>query len=94
MAIEFGDHLSVWTDGIMDPYPLAGVSVAGAGAYLPARELAMQGATWGEVEEYGDSRLERCCVFMPIPGPLKVVQGRVWWHYHGHASFLAWVFGR
>ena len=41
-----------------------------AGVYLPALELAMQGAVWGEVEEYGDVRLDLCRAFMPVPGSL------------------------
>ena len=43
LAIEIGDHLCVWTDGSLEPYPSAGLSVAGAGVYLPAPE---QGAIW------------------------------------------------
>ena len=43
LAIEIGDHLCVWTDGSLEPYPSAGTSVAGAGVYLSAPE---QGAIW------------------------------------------------
>ena len=31
--------------------PLGGLQVAGAGMYLPAPGLAVQGAIWGEAEE-------------------------------------------
>ena len=46
-------------------YPL------GAGVLLPAPELAVQGAVWGEVEEYGDVWLDRCRAFMPVPGQFR-----------------------
>ena len=45
-----------------------GFEVAGAGVYLAAAELAMQGAVWGEVEEYGDVWLVRCRAFMRVDG--------------------------
>ena len=47
----------MWTDGSLGCYTPADVSVAGAGVYLPAPELAMQVASWGEVAEYGYARL-------------------------------------
>ena len=46
LATETGDHPCVWTDGCLESYPTAGFAVAGAGVYLPAPELAMQGAPW------------------------------------------------
>ena len=41
--------------------------VAGAGVYLPAAEVAFESAVWGVAEEYGDARLERRRVFVPVP---------------------------
>ena len=46
LAIEIGDHPRVFTDGSLDSHALEDVSVAGAGVYLPAPELTMQGAIW------------------------------------------------
>ena len=79
LATEVGDHRCVWTDGSREAYPIAGFLVAGAGVYLPAPELAMQGATWEVAEEYGDARLESCRAFMPVPGPLQTVQRAEFW---------------
>ena len=45
----------MWTDGSLEPYPTAGFAVAGVGVFLPAPELAMEGAIWEVVEEYGDA---------------------------------------
>ena len=54
---------------------LVGFEVAGAGVYVPAPELAFEGAVWGVAEEYGDARLEHLHVlFMPVPGPPLTVQ--------------------
>ena len=64
----------MWTDGSREAYPTGRFEVASAGVYLPAPELAMQGAVWGEAEEYGDVRLERRRAFMPVLGPLRTVQ--------------------
>ena len=36
LAMEIGDHPCVWTDGSLEPHPTAGISVAGAGVFLPA----------------------------------------------------------
>ena len=47
--------------------------------YLPALELAMDGAVWGVAEEYGDAGVERCRTFMPVPGPLQSVQRAEFW---------------
>ena len=55
------------------------LSVAGAGVYLPAPELAFESAVWGVAEEYGDARLERSRAFMPVPGPLQTVQRAEFW---------------
>ena len=52
------------TDGSWEVYPTGEFSVAGAGLYLPAPELAMDGAVWGVAEEYGDARLQRCRVLL------------------------------
>ena len=72
------------------------MAVAVAGVYLPAPELAMQGALWGEAEEYGDARLDWCRTFMPVPGPLQTVQRAELWsgivasqaYWPGH---LEWI---
>ena len=49
MDLAFGmeDHLSVWTDGSREDYPIGGFEVAGAGVFLAAPEEAMQGALMG-----------------------------------------------
>ena len=60
--------------------PLLADAVAGAGVYLLAPKLALQGATWREVEEYGDARLDGCRVFMLLPGPLQTLQRAEIWH--------------
>ena len=73
------DHPSLWTDGSWEDYPVGGFEVAGAGVFLPAPEEAMRGAVWGTTEEYGDARLERCRVFMPVPSPLQTVQHAELW---------------
>ena len=39
LAMEVGVHPCVWTVGSLEPYLTAGISVAGAGVYLPARGL-------------------------------------------------------
>ena len=52
---------------------LVGFEVAGAGVYLPASEIACEGAVWGVAEEYGDARLERCRAFMSVPGLMQTV---------------------
>ena len=77
MVLE--DHPSLWTDGSWEDYPVGGFEVAGAGVFLPAPEEAMRGAVWGTTEEYGDARLERCRVFMPVPSPLQTVQHAELW---------------
>ena len=52
----------------------SGFEVSGAGVYLPAPALALEGAVWGTVEEYGDARLDCCRAIMPAPGPHQTVQ--------------------
>ena len=47
MSLEIDDHLCVWTHGSAEVNNLATVTAAGAGAYLPALALALQGSTWG-----------------------------------------------
>ena len=62
VSLEMPEHPNVWTDGSREDFSsIGGFEVAGAGVYLPATELAFDGAVWG-VEEYGDARLERCRV--------------------------------
>ena len=63
LATEIGGHPWVWTDGRLEPYPIAGIAVAGARVYLPAPEFALHGAAWEKAEEYGDARVERCRSF-------------------------------
>ena len=65
-------------------HPIGGFEVAGAGVFLLASEEAMRGALWSTTEEYGDACLERCRVFMPVPGPLQTVQRAEFW-----SAFLA-----
>ena len=82
-GIEIGDSPCVWTDGGREDYSTGGFEVAGSGVYLLAPELAMEGAVWGTVEEYGDARLDRCRAFMPVPGSLRRVhraefRGTIW----------------
>ena len=55
---------NIWTDGSREDCPVGGFEVTGAGVYLPAPEVAFEGAVWGVAEEYGDARLERCRAFM------------------------------
>ena len=93
MAIEIGDYPYVWTCGSLESFSLAGFSVAGAGVYLPAPELAMQGTVWGEVEDYGDAGLDRCGAFVPVPGPLQTLQRAEFWGTM-MTGFLAGVLGR
>ena len=47
LALEVTDELNIWTDGSLEDYPVGGFEVAGAGVYLPAPELASEGAVWG-----------------------------------------------
>ena len=56
-----------------------GFEVAGAGVYLPASEIAFEGAVWGVAGEHGDARLERCRAFMSVPGPIQTVQRAEFW---------------
>ena len=93
LATELGEHPCVQTDGGPEAYPSGGFQVAGAGAHLPASKLALQGALWEEVEEYGDVRLDRCRAFMPVPGPLQTVQRAEFWGACGPAGLLPWAFG-
>ena len=74
LATGIGEHPCVWTDGSREAYCTGSFEVAGVGVYLPAPELAIQGAVWEEVEEYGDVRLDRCRAFMRVPGPLQTFQ--------------------
>ena len=47
--------------------------VGGAGVYLPAPELAMDGAVWGVAEGYGHGHVERCRAFVSVPSPMQTV---------------------
>ena len=68
-AYPIGDHPCVWRDGSLES---SGFSVAGAGMYFPAPELAMQSATWeGRAEGW---LRNRCPAFMQVPGRLQTVQ--------------------
>ena len=80
IALEMPDHPNIWTDGSREDYSSIGrFEVAGAGAYLPAAEVAFDHPAWGTVEEYGDARLERCRAFLPVPGVLQSVQRAEFW---------------
>ena len=46
LALGIDDHHSVWTAGSGDVHYLAGVTVAGAVAFLPTCSLASQGSKW------------------------------------------------
>ena len=75
LALELTDAPNTWTGGRREDFSsVGGFEVAGAGVFLLASELAFESAVWGVAEEYGDARLERCRVFMPVPGPLQTVQ--------------------
>ena len=80
VALEMSHTPNIWTDGCReDLFLIGGFEVAGAGVYVPAPELACEGAVWGVAEEYGDARLERCRACMPVPGPLQTVQRAEFW---------------
>ena len=79
LALEMTYSPNSWTDGSWEDYHVGGFEVAGAAVYLPAPEEAMRGSVWCVAEEYGDAGLERCRVFMPVPGPLESVQRVEFW---------------
>ena len=79
LALEMTDAPNIWSDGSWEDYPVGGFEVVGAGVYLPAPALAMDGAVWGVAEESGDATLERCRALMPVPGPLQSVQRAEFW---------------
>ena len=79
VALEMAGAPNIWTDGSREDYPVGGFEVAVAGVYLPAPELAMDGAVCGVAEEYGDARLERCRAVVPVPGPPQTVQRAEFW---------------
>ena len=80
IALEMPEHPNVWTDGSREDFSSVGsFEVAGAGAYLPAAEVAFDRSVWGTVEEYGDARLERCRAFLPVPDVLQTVQRAEFW---------------
>ena len=74
------DTPNIWTDGSREDFSLiGGFEMDGAGVYVPAPELAFDGAVWGVAEEYGDARLERCRAFTPVPGALQTVERAEFW---------------
>ena len=80
LLLEMPEHPNVWTDGSREDFSsVGGFEVAGAGAYLPAAEVAFDHSVWGTVEEYGDARLERCRAFLPVPGVMQTVQRAEFW---------------
>ena len=80
IALEMPEHPDVWTDGSREDFSsTGGFEVAGAGVYLPASELALDGLIWGTAEEYGDARLERCRAFLLGPGVMQAVQRAEFW---------------
>ena len=73
--MEMADRPNIWTDGSREDFStVGGFEVAGAGVYVPAPELSLDGAVWGVSEEYGDALLERCRAFLPVPGVMQTVQ--------------------
>ena len=80
VALEVSDHPNIWTDGSREDFSsIGGFEVAGAGVYLSAAEVAFEGAVWGVAEEKGDARLERCRVFLSVPGVMQTVQRAEFW---------------
>ena len=81
LALEIDNHPRVRTDGSAEVNNLADVTVAGAGAYLLALALAMQGSTWGGgvAADCGDAVQDKCRVFVSVPGPLQTVQRAEFW---------------
>ena len=73
LALGVEDHPSVWTEGSWEEYPIGGFELVGAGGHA-GRE-----APWSTTEEHGGARLERCRIFMPVPGPLQTVQRAEFW---------------
>ena len=74
------EHPNIWTDGSREDFSsVGGFEIAGAGVYLSASELAFEGSVWGTVEEYGDARLERCRIFLPVPGVMQSLQRAEFW---------------
>ena len=83
VALEMPEHPNVWTDGSREDFSsIGGFEVAGAGVFLPASELAFHGLVWGTAEESGDARLQRCRVFLPVPGVMQTVQRAEFWGCH------------
>ena len=53
LAYCLEEEPNIWTDGSREDFsPKGGCEVAGAGAYVPASELAFESAVWGVAEEY------------------------------------------
>ena len=74
MNMEMTDVPNIWTDGSREDCPVGGFEVAGAGVYLRAPALAVDGAVWGVAEGYGHGHVERCRAFQSVPGPMQNVQ--------------------
>ncbi len=75
IAFQMSEYPNVWTDGSREDFSsVGGFEVAGAGIYLLASELAVEGSVWGTAEEYGDARLERCRAIVLVPGVIQTVQ--------------------
>ena len=73
VALEMSDTPNILSDGSREDFrAIGGFAVAGAGVSVPASELAFDGSVWDVAEEYGDARLERCRVFMPVPGSCRL----------------------
>ena len=80
IALEMSDHPHIWTDGSREDFSsVGGFEVAGAGVHLPASEVAFDCFVWETAEEYGDARLERCRVFLPVSGVMQTVQRAEFW---------------
>ena len=81
LASEIGEHPCVWTDGSGEDYPTGGFEVAGAGVYLPAPELAKEGAIWGTVEENGDGQVSFWCAILAV---------QAFWPGHSGIDYTSW----
>ena len=83
-----------WTDGSADSDALVDVTVAGAGVYLPAAELAMTDSTLGVVEEYGMRDLIDAVHSCRSLAELQTAQRAEFWAHHlGVAGLLALPLG-
>ena len=76
IALEMSEHPYICRE---DFSSVGGFEIAGAGVYFSASELAFEGSVWGTVEEYGDARLERCRMFLPVPEVMQTAQRAELW---------------